>query len=92
MEATHFQDILEGLVKNGFVYSHLVTGYIGTPTTLEAIRAVAKELKERQGTMIIVDPVLGDHGRWYVDQGCLPLYREFLSMAEVVTPNGTEAE
>jgi pyridoxal/pyridoxine/pyridoxamine kinase len=40
----------------------------------------------------VCDPVMGDDGSLYVSPEVLPLYRELICMADIVTPNQTEAE
>jgi hypothetical protein len=93
--ADHFREICNGLIGNDFVqgYSHLLTGYIGVPNAIDAIAAEIKRLKEiNPNIKVIVDPVLGDDGRLYVDAKCVPCYTRILSLADITTPNGFEAE
>lgn len=35
---------------------------------------------------------MGDDGKLYVSPEVLPLYREMIRMADIITPNQTEAE
>lgn len=88
-------DIFGGLAVNELTtYSHVLTGYIGSLTVMEAIVGVVKRLKElNPGLSYVCDPVMGDNGRMYVPDGCLKAFRDnILPLASVVTPNQFEAE
>ena len=41
---------------------------------------------------VVCDPVMGDWGRLYVAPEIVPLYRDIMQVANVVTPNQFEAE
>ncbi|KAJ8027432.1 Pyridoxal kinase [Holothuria leucospilota] len=86
---------LDGLVKNDIhCYSHVLTGYVGSPSFLVEVCKVVEMLKARNPNIVFIcDPVMGDHGRFYVPQENLPIYRDqLLKMADVITPNQFEAE
>ncbi|CAH1799237.1 unnamed protein product [Owenia fusiformis] len=88
-------DLFEGLISNNIhQYTHLLTGYIGSKSFLLKIKDVVKQLKEVNPSLIYVcDPVMGDHGKMYVPQELLPIYREeIIPLADIVTPNQFEAE
>jgi len=90
------RDLFSGLEKNELLgkYSHLLTGYIGDPTFLKQTVEVAKSLKAVNPNLVYVcDPVMGDHGKFYVTETVLPIYQELvLPVADVVTPNQFEIE
>ncbi|KAI8081450.1 Ribokinase-like protein [Halteromyces radiatus] len=89
------QQLFDGLEANGLMdqYTHVLTGYIGNFDILRTIENKVKQLKERIPYLIYVcDPVLGDGGRLYVAPEIVPLYRDVLSVADVITPNQFEAE
>ena len=71
-------------------FDAVLTGYLATAEQAETVRA----LLEGQGEALrVVDPVMGDHGRMY---SSLPAdmperMREICSLADVITPNLTEA-
>ncbi|CAB0005032.1 unnamed protein product [Nesidiocoris tenuis] len=75
-------------------YTHLLTGYIGSPAFLSKIAEVVKELKANNPNLLYVcDPVMGDDGKMYVPQSLLPIYQEtILPLADVITPNQFEME
>nr|CAG4651975.1 EOG090X09AY [Triops cancriformis] len=88
-------DLLEGLkINNLNHYTHLLTGYVGSPSFLRQLIEVVRELKNVNPNLIYVcDPVMGDNGELYVPKELLPLYRdEVIPLADVITPNQFEAE
>ena len=86
-------EILEGLNQNKITHSHILTGYVGSGECLQEIsNFIAKVKKEYPNTVVLVDPVLGDNGRLYCPEECIKVYREMISNADIITPNGFEAE
>lgn len=88
-------DLLQGMKSNGLLgqISHLLTGYIGTPSCLNAILSTV-ELLHAQATpdlTYVCDPVLGDNGRLYVSEELVQIYKHsVLDLASVLTPNSFE--
>lgn len=83
---------IEGLDRNGLLSSvtHLLTGFIGTASFLEAVTDAVGKLRARVETPLtyICDPVLGDRGKLYVPTQLIDIYRDrVLALATVVTPN-----
>lgn len=88
-------DLSEGLDKNKLnFYTHLLTGYVGSPSFLRRIAEEVKKLKTINPDLIYVcDPVMGDNGQMYVPKELLPIYRdEIIPLADILTPNQYEAE
>lgn len=72
--------ILQGLEENGLMgaYSHVLTGYVSTPSFLEAIAAAVRTIRRlNPGAVYVCDPVMGDHGKLYVPAGTSLLFRCF---------------
>ena len=89
--------LVEGLDANGLAagYSHLLTGYIGSATFLRSVIRLLRLLRERCGPdlVYVCDPVLGDHGKLYVPEDLVAIYRaEVVPLATVLTPNQFECE
>ena len=87
--------LLEALTENRLVgHSHLLTGYIGNPSTLKAVVEVLKTLKQQNPACVyLCDPVLGDNGKLYVPHESVEIYRDqVVEHANIVTPNQFEAE
>lgn len=72
-------------------FDGIVTGFLGSK---EQIRIVADMIKDfrRKDTQVIVDPIMGDHGKaysTYTPEMCREMER-LVRLADVVTPNVTE--
>ena len=88
-------ELFEGLKANSLLtYSHVLTGYIGSPTFLETVGKIVAELKlANPGLRYLCDPVLGDNGKLYVAEEFVQLYKDVLvPLCDILTPNQTEAE
>ena len=89
--------LVAGLDANGLAasYSHLLTGYIGSATFLRTVIRLVGLLRERCGRdlVYVCDPVLGDHGKLYVPEELVAIYRaEVVPLATLLTPNQFECE
>ena len=73
-------------------FDMLYTGYFGSVEQLRIV-ADAKSAILRAGGTTLVDPVLGDGGKLYsiYDGAFVCAMREFVSGADLITPNVTEA-
>ena len=95
--------LFAALHTNGLssTYDLVLTGYTNTASVLEEVATGVERLLQSRGqnagemsAVYICDPVLGDGGRFYVDEpeAILDIYREkILRMATLITPNGFEA-
>ncbi|KAG2011990.1 bud site selection protein 16, variant 2 [Coprinopsis cinerea AmutBmut pab1-1] len=73
--------------------SRLLTGYIPGAEALTAVEKLASKLKHVRPNMIyLLDPVMGDAGRLYVAADVIPVYRNMLPLATIITPNWFEVE
>ena len=71
----------------------LILGYIPTADALRAISNLVTKVKaENPGLIYLLDPVVGDEGRPYVPAEVIPIYRELLPQATIITPNWYEVE
>jgi pyridoxine kinase len=72
----------------------VITGYLGALTQVNAISQFVKAWQlEQTGGFYILDPVLGDNGRIYVDNKLVTAMRDnLLPLANFVTPNQFELE
>ena len=78
--------------NNGITFDAIYTGYLGTPDAADAAVKIIEMLR-REDTMVLVDPVIGDHGKPYAGisgkyTACLD---RLASMADYIVPNITEA-
>lgn len=89
--------ILEHWQNLGIVFNGICTGYLGSPRQIEILSDFIKSQK-KTGFITIIDPVLGDNDlseaeTIYYDRmnDLLTSMKEFIGLADVITPNLTEA-
>ncbi|KAG8901798.1 putative pyridoxal kinase [Tulasnella sp. 403] len=94
-DARDLRAICDALEANGLMRpSRMITGYIPGG---DALRAVVNIVRKQKATfpelVYLLDPVIGDEGRLYVDADVIPIYRdELLPAATIITPNWFEVE
>lgn len=84
------RDTLEIWQENNEHFDAIYTGFLGSENQIDMIE---KLIKFNNKGIVIVDPVMGDNGSMY-DTYTLSLcnkVRELVSMADIITPNITEA-
>ena len=98
LQGEELTKIKRGLETNGILaavpYTHLLTGYIGSLSFLEAVLDVLTSLRTHNPNLIYVcDPVLGDHGKLYVPEELVECYKtKVVPHATILTPNQFECE
>lgn len=78
--------------KLGLRFDGIATGFLGSAEQIAIVKGFIRDFA-REDTMVIVDPVMGDHGRLYVtytEELCRQM-RELVGQADIATPNLTEA-
>lgn len=78
--------------REGVRFDGIYSGYLTNPEQVEVLKRVI-ELLSGDGTMLIVDPVMADNGKYYTGFGerMCQAFRGLCAQAEVITPNVTEA-
>jgi len=95
LKGDQLRAIIRGLTRNELLddIGHVLTGYIGSESFLEAILDVINTVRKYGTVRFVCDPVLGDKGRFYVPKELVGLYIEkVIPLADVLTPNQFEAE
>ncbi|MBR0289990.1 MAG: pyridoxamine kinase [Selenomonadaceae bacterium] len=83
------QNYLDSWRKNNLTFDAIATGFLGSAAQIEIVRSFIKNFP----AVVIIDPVMGDHGKIYksyTKEMCRRM-RELLEFADLVTPNLTEA-
>lgn len=78
--------------KLGLTFDGIMTGFLGSSHQIEIIENFIDRVRD-EDTMVIVDPVMGDHGKIvgvYTEEMCSGM-RRLVSQAHIITPNLTEA-
>ena len=93
-DQTLFSAILEALTTLRVLpqINNVMTGYLGDASQARPIHSMIKNWQtERHDGLYILDPVLGDGGRLYVDSALVDQIRQtLLPIAHIVTPNQFE--
>ena len=93
-DQTQFSAILEALTTLRVLpqINSVVTGYLGDARQADPINSMIQGWQaERPDGVYILDPVLGDRGRLYVDSAIVDQIRQkLLPVAHIVTPNQFE--
>ncbi|GKY98484.1 hypothetical protein MPSEU_000805700 [Mayamaea pseudoterrestris] len=96
LKGDQLRAIMQGLEDNHLLSQtgHLLTGYIGSLSFLEAVLDVLHLLRKHNVDIrYVCDPVLGDRGEFYVPKELVAVYKErVVPLADVLTPNQFEVE
>jgi pyridoxine kinase len=106
LDGRRLLSLIDGLERNGLLAAssseeedgprigNILTGYIGSASFLSAVVQIVHKLKTYNPTCrYICDPVLGDHGKFYVPIELVHIYkRDVLPIADIITPNQFEIE
>ena len=84
--------IQEHWKKYNLEFDTIYTGYLGSHSQIDYVMDFAKDFK-RDGTLLFVDPAMGDKGRLYTgfDETFPSHMAKLCAMADIVVPNLTEA-
>lgn len=92
-----FTEHMAGYLKQwdslGIVFDGIYCGFLGKKDQIPLVAAFLQKQRQKGCSMILVDPVMGDHGKAYktiTAKHCAAL-KELVSLADIITPNITEA-
>ena len=76
----------------GFSFDAIATGFIASERQAEIVAKYCREEAEK-GSVILVDPIMGDEGKLYngVTPSTINSMRQMVSVAHLIFPNYTEA-
>lgn len=95
----NFRDLTEDIepIANhwkslGISFDSIYTGYLGSYKQLELVSGIIDSFK-KENTLVLVDPVMGDHGKLYAnfDESFAHGFHDLCAKADIITPNLTEA-
>ncbi|KAI9759615.1 MAG: putative pyridoxal kinase, partial [Candelina submexicana] len=96
--ADEIRELYHGL-KQSYLddYDMMLSGYIPSAEGVDAVGSIARDLKLKSGMKTgsffwVLDPVMGDDGRLYVNENIVPAYKNLLREADLILPNQFEAE
>ncbi len=76
----------------GYQFDIIYTGYLGSLEQVDIVKNIIRDFK-KEDTLVIVDPVMADAGAYYsmITPDFAGGMRELCEMADIITPNLTEA-
>ena len=88
----HLDDYIREWKALGLSFNAIQSGFLGSREQVDFVLRFVEAFKG-DGTVVCVDPVMGDYGRLYAtyDNALATSMRDFLSCADILTPNLTEA-
>ncbi|WP_461246628.1 bifunctional hydroxymethylpyrimidine kinase/phosphomethylpyrimidine kinase [Treponema sp. R6D11] len=87
---TQMIETLEHIKRIGAKFDYVYSGYLSAPAQAEIVAEVVKHTKAK----FLCDPVMGDNGKLYsgYDEGIIDAMRGLVAIADIATPNYTEAK
>ncbi len=73
-------------------FDGIMSGFLGSKAQIAIVEEFIKQFST-DATQIVIDPVMGDHGKiadTYTEEMCMEM-RRLVSLADIITPNLTEA-
>ncbi|KAL2863928.1 pyridoxal kinase [Aspergillus lucknowensis] len=96
--AEEIRNLYEGLCLNYLTdFDVMLSGYAPSAAAVEAVGTIGQDLQrkaaDRPGSFFwVLDPVMGDQGRLYVNDDVVPAYKSVIQYADLILPNQFEAE
>ena len=88
----HLDDYIREWKKLGLRFDAVQTGFLGSHEQVDFVMRFLRAFADGH-TVVCVDPVMGDYGKLYAtyDETLVESMRKFLDVADILTPNLTEA-
>jgi pyridoxine kinase len=88
----HLDDYICQWSRLGLRFDAIATGFLGSIPQVDFVKRFLHAFHDER-TQVVVDPVMGDHGRLYAtyNQDLANAMRSLLDVADILTPNLTEA-
>ncbi len=86
------EEVIEEFKKQDFSFDGIYSAYLGSEAQVDIVSGFIDSFK-KEGTLTLVDPVMGDHGRLYsgFDKTFPSVMKRLCSKADIIVPNVTEA-
>ena len=84
----------EAVKRQNITFDAVLTGYLAFPEHIDLAREIIDDVRSiNPDAMIVVDPVMGDHGKLYIPEDmATAMCTELLPKADLITPNVWEYE
>jgi len=86
---SHLLDMWEAIAKQKIKINAVMTGYLGAEEQIDFAKGVISQCRaDNPDLTVLVDPVMGDHGRLYIPENRADAIKSrLLPMADIITPN-----
>jgi len=87
---THIlKEMWQGVSAQEYQFDAVVTGYMGSVQNVELSADIIGSIKQQNpDTIILVDPVMGDHGKLYIAESVAQaILSNLVNIADIITPN-----
>lgn len=88
---SQLNDYMNQWEKLGLRFNGILTGFLGSARQFEIVEEFVSRFRTRR-TILVVDPIMGDHGKiyaTYTEEMCAGM-KHLVALADIVTPNITE--
>jgi len=88
----HMEEYYNNWEKNNAEFDCLYSGFIGSEKQINIILNIIKKVRKNKNSIVVVDPVMGDHGityKTYTDD-MVKKMSQLVQNADIITPNLTE--
>ena len=88
----HLEAIISHWKNLQLEFDAIYSGFLNSPAQIDIFSKFILDFS-RKGQLVVIDPVLGDHGKVYgiMPQDMVLRMRQYIRFAHVITPNLTEA-
>ncbi len=91
-QSAFMADSIAHLERLDIRFSALLSGFVAEAAQFDLLEPLVKRVRS-SGGLVLVDPVMGDHGSLYsfFNESFVQRMRAFIARADIITPNLTEA-
>ncbi|WP_326909964.1 pyridoxamine kinase [Sedimentibacter sp. MB31-C6] len=89
----HMKKYYNAWEKNNETFDCVYSGFIGSEKQINIMMDIIENVKLKNDALIVVDPVMGDHGLTYktYTENMINKMNQLVRKADIITPNLTEA-
>ncbi|MEL7647246.1 MAG: pyridoxamine kinase [Sedimentibacter sp.] len=89
----HMEEYFSNWEKNNAEFDCVYSGFIGSEMQIDIMLDIISRIKNKKDALVVVDPVMGDHGITYKTYNgrMVEKMSHLVHEADIITPNMTEA-
>ena len=89
VDIAQLEAMWDGIKAQELHMDAVLTGYMASPAQAKLAASIIKDVKHKNpSAKILIDPVMGDHGRLYIDEATAhAILEHLLPLADICTPN-----